>query len=138
MPSTGYPDPSDVTVNGSTFHLENIGQGGGDHGGTIQIKALKKGTQGSLYNTTALHATKIVVDELDTSSSSYAYTGALTAYAGSAANPTENETTTKLEKETVEGVARYHCVYTFNTAFDYFRLAASSNAVYAISIAFYA
>jgi hypothetical protein len=138
MGASSYPDPGDLTVGTSTFHYEYCAQGSGDHLKTVQIKGLKKGTQGFFYNTTAIHASRIVVDELNTTSASYTYTGALTAYAGSTANPTSNETTAPLLNKTDGDLVLYHCVYSFASSFDYFRLAATTNAVYAVTIAFYA
>jgi len=138
MSSSGYPAPADITVDSSVFYVENCAQGGGDHLNTIQIKALKKETQGIIYNTSAIHATKIVVDELNTTSSGYEYRGQLTAYAGTTANPNSNETTAQLIDKTDGERVLYHCVYTFASSFDYFRLIATSNAVYAVSISFFA
>jgi hypothetical protein len=138
MGASAYPDPAEVTVGTSTFHYEYCAQGGGNHSNTIQIKSLKNGTQGLLYNTTAIHASRIVVDELNTSSASYTYQASLTAYAGNSANPTSNETKTTLVDKTDGAQVLYHCVYSFASSFDYFRLIATTNAIYAVTIAFYA
>jgi hypothetical protein len=43
-----------------------------------------------------------------------------------------------VDQTDTEGRALYHCVYTFASAFDYFRLLATAGAVYAVSISFFA
>lgn len=133
--SGGYPDDGTFSKDNVTFHYSSCMQGGGDHSGTGQMKKLTAG----LYNTSAISASKVVIDELNTTSAYYTYDAALTLFAGTTENPSENQTEALKSSATIDGKACYHCVYSFSQAFAYFALNnLAGNAVYIVSIAFYA
>jgi hypothetical protein len=94
-----------------------------------------KKESGTIYNTTILSVSKIVVEQMDKQE----YTGYLAATAGDAADPTGNGVVYQKESITVNGAAAFRCTYVFDQPYDYVALLAeASYAVYVYSIAFYA
>jgi hypothetical protein len=129
--ASGYPAAGTFTLAETTFAYDNIQVGGGSYAGTIQMK---KGL-GTIYNTTILSVSKIVVEQMDKEG----YTGYLVATAGDSADPTGNGVVYQKESITIDGVAAFRCTYVFDQPYDYVALLAdASYAVYVYSIALYA
>lgn len=121
----------DITIGEHTFYIENVQQGNGEYGGTIQMRK----ENSFIYNKTPLGHSQITITLLDTREEPYNPVMAeLTVYYGEAENPSEMEAEGAKEEK---GDGTVVCTYKLPSLSRYVRIAnESSRAGYALSIEF--